>query len=164
MTIKKTRIKRKPKETFEMINLYVNKGLSVEEIAIEVGCKVSWARQFIHKFYTKFHDIVETECLLASHNADLVPSAKPKVTLFKSQSKLDKDISTSFLEKLSGPEDALLTEEEVIFCRLLIYEGDEKKALMDSGLGGGLSSVESQARRPRQLRIIMLKQKKNSEK
>lgn len=158
------RLRKKPKDMMPLIFKYVQEGKSVSDIASDHKCAESWVREFIHKFYTKFRDIVETEALLQSHAIDMKggPTSIPeKITLYKSQSKIDKDINKYFIDKISDPNDSVLTEEEIIFCRLLIYEGDDEKALIDSGLAEGLSPTRTQAVRPMKLRIILLKQKKN---
>ena len=175
MVAKKTTVirKRKPKnkdltkstsvsKKMEAVGLFIS-GKSYEEIATKLG----WTKESIYteirKHYLALKNIIETENLIAAQKADLAGSSKAiqGIQLYNGQQKIDKDINAKFLSKLSPPMDTVLSQEEILFSYLLVHEGDQIKALVDSGLATGLVKANAGYKRAIKLRILMLKGKKN---
>jgi len=138
-------------------------GRSPAEISTEIGWSIASVKSTVSKHFTTLRDLLLTESLIDSQKADQVSISRTsaKIGAYKKQQLLDKDINKLFLEKLSDPDDDLLTTQEVNFCYLMVHEGDELKALVDSGLDEGLSKSNKGCRRALRLRCLMLKGKKN---
>lgn len=164
---RKTRNKDLTKSTsvtkkLKAILLYTG-GKTYKEISDELGwTEVSIKREIAHHFES-LKIMISTENLVLSQAIDLkgTSGSIQSKALFTSQKKLDEDINEKFLAKLSGEKDSVLTQEEIFFCYLLVHEGDELKALHDSGLADGLVKRRSSYKRAAKLRILMLKGKKN---
>ena len=141
-----------------------SKGKSVEEIAESHNWTTKSVRTAINKHFLNLKTLIETEAMVASQEADqgiVVKHTTKALNTFANQRKIDENISTDFLEKLSGADERLLTNEEVMFCYLTVHEGDQQKALEDSGLAKGLTKTHTGYRRACKLRILMLKGKLN---
>lgn len=138
-------------------------GRSFEEIAEDTGWDVDSIRLEIRQFFISLKQIVETQSLIDQQEADqnLPVKSKKRIALYRNQKKIDEDINEKFLEKLSGPEDQVLTQEEVLFCYLMVHEGDEIAALTESGLAEGLNDKADTYVRAARLRCLMLKGKVN---
>lgn len=167
-TVKRRKTKPKLPETevnkvLEAVGMF-SRGSSVEEISENLNWKTSSVRSAINKHFLNLKTLLETEALVASQAADggaLVKHTTKRLNTFKNQRKIDENISTDFLEKLSDPNDRLLSNEEVMFCYLTVHEGDAKKALIDSGLAEGLTKSHEGYNRACKLRTLMLKGKVN---
>jgi hypothetical protein len=147
----------------KIVQSYTN-GHPIEEISNDTGWSEASIRREINQFFRSFKDVLETESLLLSQKVDASStSAKTKasIALYRNQKKIDKNINTKFLDKLSSDNDTVLTEEERLFCYLLVHEGDEVKALQDSGLAEGLAKSGTGYKRAMKLRCLMLKGKRN---
>lgn len=147
----------------EALLLFCN-GKTYDEISSTLGWEPSSVKLEISKIYKALHTLLETENLLAQHNADLnnvSTKSTQQIKLYNNQKTIDKDINSKFLEKLSGENDSVLSQEEILFSYLLVHEGDGLKALIDSGLSSGLVKSNSGYKRATALRILMLKGKKN---
>lgn len=163
------RVKPKPDvptengKSMEVILQYSN-GKSIEDIAELLGWEEDSIRVVITRHFHNLKMIIETEALVKAQGADgganQIRSSK-RVKTFKNQKKIDENISEDFLERLSDPDDRVLSNEEVMFCYLCVHEGDAKKALIDSDLAEGLTKSASGYNRACKLRILMLKGKKN---
>ncbi len=133
----------------------------------EISEKLSWSRHSIkteiRKVFESLKVLIATESLIASHELDSLGRSRSNQAkaLHTSQKKLDASINEDFLSKLSPEDDMVLTQEEIMFCYLLVHEGDESKALEDSGLAKGLIKSNTSYKRAKKLRILMLKGKKN---
>jgi len=172
MTTTKTRKKPTPKpdlsaeelpKRLQIINKYAS-GTSIEDLSEEFGWSINSVRKEINEHFNSLKTIMETESLVAQQKADMSTTgrtSRAKVTLYKNHQKLDKDINSKFVEKLSDPEDSVLTQEENLFCYLMVHEGDELKALTDSGLAEGLMKSARTYKRAAKLRCLMLKGKPN---
>lgn len=139
-------------------------GKTVEEIEQLIGWKASSVRSAINKHFLNLKGLIETEALVASQRADgkmVHLHSKSALNTFKNQRKIDKNISADFMSKLSEPGDVILTNEEVMFCYLIVHEGDAMKALVDSDLAEGLVPSHDGYNRACKLRILMLKGKVN---
>ena len=123
----------------QVVVLYTN-GKSYEEIAKETGWTSASVKLEIMKIFNALKVLLSTENLINQSNLDdksrsLAKSTTKQISLMAGQNKIDKDINSDFLSKLSGEKDSVLTQEEIMFCYLLVHEGDALKALNDSGLG-----------------------------
>jgi len=146
----------------QVILLYTN-GKTYKEIADELGWTELSIKREIAKHFEALKVLISTENLIASQTLDdkgVTGSIQSK-SLFTSQKKIDKDINEKFLSLLSSERDSVLTQEEIFFCYLLVHEGDELKALHDSGLASGLVKRNTSYKRAAKLRILMLKGKRN---
>jgi len=146
----------------QVILLYTN-GKTYKEIADELGWTELSIKREIAKHFEALKVLISTENLIASQTLDdkgVTGSIQSK-SLFTSQKKIDKDINEKFLSLLSSERDAVLSQEEIFFCYLLVHEGDELKALHDSGLASGLVKRNTSYKRAAKLRILMLKGKRN---
>jgi len=152
-----------PGVTMDIVNRFTN-GEDPESISKDTGWTVESIRLEVTKWFTSLKDLLETEALIASQKGDDQGSqAKTvsKMQLYRNQRKIDADINTKFIEKLSLKNDTILTKEEMMFCYLLVHEGDEVSALENSGLAEGLTQSAKGYNRARKLRILMLKGKRN---
>jgi hypothetical protein len=139
-------------------------GKTVEEIEALIGWEAKSVRSAINKHFLNLKGLLETEALVASQRADgkmVNLHTKTALNTFKNQRKIDANISADFMSKLSEPGDVILTNEEVMFCYLIVHEGDAMKALEDSDLAEGLVKSHSGYNRACKLRILMLKGKIN---
>ena len=169
---KKTITRRKPKARalpdelsvkLQAVGMFAN-GHTVPEIAKKLKWEEKSIRTAINKHFLNMKALIETEALVASQTADgkmVNAYSKAKLNTFKNQRKIDKNISADFLSKLSEPRDLILTNEEVMFCYLIVHEGDAMKALEDSDLAEGLVKSHPGYNRACKLRILMLKGKIN---
>lgn len=147
----------------KIVQYYTN-GHPIEEIASQTGWTEKSIKREINLFFRSLKDVIETEALIESQKADKgssVAKSKAAVQLYRNQQKIDKDINEKFISKLSSPEEEIITQEEVLFCYLLVHEGDEIKALTDSGLAEGLAKSGTGYKRAMKLRCLMLKGKRN---
>lgn len=149
-------------KSLQVVALY-SEGKSIPEISEHFGWDKKSVQTAINKHFMNLKVLLETETLVASQKADgsLGKLTTKQLTCFKNQRKIDEDISAKFLEKLSDPNDRVLSNEEVMFCYLLVHEGDAMKALIDSGLSEGLLRSAKGYNRACKLRILMLKGKIN---
>jgi len=134
-------------------------GKPYDEIATELGIKVEVLRSFVTKTTKALYQTIETRALLECQALDKMG----KKYHWAPTRALDSQVNNAFVKKLSGPDDAILTEEELNFCYLLVYEGNAKAALKDSGLDIGLSKSLGAAEYNRllELRCTYLKSKPN---
>ena len=156
-------IKNDPGITLSIIGRYRN-GEDPEDISLDTGWLVQDIRREVTKFFGSLKDILETETLVAAQAADsqtIRLATKDTIKLYKNQKLIDKDINANFIEKISLKNDTVLTQEEIMFCYLLVHEGDEKAALESSGLAGGLTKSLAGYKRAIKLRCLMLKGKRN---
>lgn len=147
----------------KIVQSYTN-GHPVEKIAEETGWSEPSIRREINLFFRSLKDVLETEALVIAQKADdgsSVAKTKASVALYRNQKKIDKNINEKFIAKLSEANETVLTEEERLFCYLLVHEGDEVKALQDSGLAEGLAKSGTGLKRALKLRCLMLKGKRN---
>ena len=169
----KTKIRKKPvalpslvdaelPKKLEAVGLYAL-GTPIEEIAERLGWDPKSVYTTIEHQFRDLKEVMETEAFVKAEAADAGGLSKKvqAVQLYRSQEKLDKDINSKFIAKLSPPEDEIITQEETLFCYLMVHEGDEVKALEDSGLAEGLTKSSKTYKRAIKLRILMLKGKKN---
>lgn len=146
-----------------IVNQFVN-GQTYEEIAEDTGWDVDSVRLEVRKFYISFKKIMETQSLIDDQIADgqLQVKSRGRIAAYKRQKEIDEDINEKFLSKLSDQDDNVLTQEEVMFCYMMVHEGDELAALTESGLADGLdTSGSSENQRALRLRCLMLKGKPN---
>lgn len=148
----------------QCVDLYM-KGNTIDEISEKFSWLATSVSAAINKHFRSLKQLLETEALVTSQTYDMQINMKCKspkqMEAFRNQRKIDEDISASFLEKISPPEDDVLTTEEVMFCYLIVHEGNAQKALVDSGLSEGLIKSSETYRRACKLRVLMLKGKKN---
>lgn len=132
---------------------------SEEEIAKPLGVKPSTIKAFISKTIKSLVQAQETRSLLKSHELDV----KGDRYSWAPTKALNTKVNEPFLELLSSPEDPVLSEAERMFAYLLIYEGDAKAAIVDSGLDVGLTKSigKTELDRNLELRATFLKSKPN---
>ena len=147
----------------DIVRRYIS-GESPEDIAALTGWELRSVKRAIMKHFKSLKNILETEALIASQAGDDKGSQcmnEDKVQLYRNQRAIDKDINLKFLDRISGKNDTVLTQEEMLFCYLLVHEGDERLALINSGLAQGLDKSVKGYTRASKLRILMLKGKRN---
>lgn len=160
---KKKTIPNDPGVSNAIVRRFSN-GESSESISEDTGWTVESIKTEVQKMFRSMKNILETEALVASQKGDMIGTqvkTVAKMQLYRNQQKIDEDINEKFIEKLSLKNDTILTKEEMMFCYLLVHEGDEKSALENSGLAEGLATGVPGYKRAMKLRILMLKGKRN---
>jgi hypothetical protein len=132
---------------------------SYTEMAEELGVTEQTVKTFITSLAKTLFASVETKKLIESQAMDL---AGRKYSWAPTKA-LDSQVNRKFVQLLSEADSPILTEEEQSFCYLLVYEGNAKEALKDSGLDIGLSKSMGVAEYNRllELRVTYLKTKPN---
>jgi hypothetical protein len=128
-------------------------------MAEELGVTEQTVKTFITSLAKTLFASVETKKLIESQAMDL---AGRKYSWAPTKA-LDSQVNRKFVQLLSEADSPILTEEEQSFCYLLVYEGNAKEALKDSGLDIGLSKSMGVAEYNRllELRVTYLKTKPN---
>lgn len=166
----KTIIRKKkipPQKSTEATRMKVVKlfsqGKSYDEIAETMGWKVQSVKTVVQKFYSNLRDVLETENLVSSQEADSTSmvNTSAQIQCYRGQKKIDKNINSKFLDLLSGPEEPVVSEAESTFAYLMVHTGDELQSLQDAGLAEGLAKTNKTYRRALKLRCVMLKGKPN---
>lgn len=157
MVVKKLSGTVKGHEWFILESVLDNK--THKEISESIGVKESTVKSFVTKTVKALYQNIETRKLLECHALD----AMGKKYSWAPTKSLDSEINRKFVSLLSEADSPVLTEEEMTFCYLLVYEGDAKEALKDSGLAVGLTkSLKAQEyNRLLELRVVYLKSKPN---
>lgn len=134
-------------------------GKSYTEIAQSISTSESSVRRFVTNTAKLLHQNVETRHLIDSQVLD---KAGKKYSWAPTKA-LDSQVNRKFMTLLSEGDSPVLTEEERTFCYLLVYEGNAKEALKDSGLSVGLvkGTKLSDYNRLLELRVAYLKSKPN---
>ena len=146
------------------IVLMYSRGSSIEEISETTGWNEKSIQRDINRFFSSFKDVLETNLLVQTQALEDGTSAvknRSTMQLYQSQQKIDRDINSEFISKLSDNNDTVLTHEEMMFCYLLVHEGDAQNALLESGLSKGLQTSGTGYKRACRLRVLMLKGKRN---
>lgn len=132
---------------------------SEEFIGEELGLSPKAIKDFIGKTVKALNQSYETKKLVSSQALDKMG----KRYSWAPTKALDSQINRKFVSLLSEGDSPVLSEEELHFSYLLVYEGDQKAALKDSGLAVGLSKTLGMAEYNRllELRCTYLKSKPN---
>jgi len=119
---------------YDIIDDYIFSGMTNEQIAEKYSTSRKNVQLIIERHTKALLNVRETKALLGT-SPDTYKSFCTEV-LDPSQ------VNAPFLAKLSEPDSPVLTDNEVIFCELYNYNGDEAKALEVSKLNEGLKRAK----------------------
>jgi predicted DNA-binding protein YlxM (UPF0122 family) len=124
------------KHKYDIIDDYIYSSLSNSEIAKKYGTSENNVGLIVARHFKALSNVRETKFLLQSQ------LGSQRFAMEKSEV-LDTDkINQEFLDLLSEPDSISLTDNELIFCELYNDDGDEIRALEESGLGVGLKRTK----------------------
>jgi len=148
------------KSKYEIIDDYIYSNLTNLEIAEKYGTSEKNVGLIIARHYKALANVRETKMLLQTQVGN------QRFTMSKSEV-LDTDkINEAFLNLLSEPDSITLTDNELVFCELYNDDGDDVRALEESGLHAGLKKTKDIRDREEyqhalQLRSFYLRRKPN---
>jgi hypothetical protein len=143
---------------YDIIDDYIYSGVTIQTLADKYKTTTNNIELIITRHYKALSNVRETRVLL-SQQPTLYQSFKMDV--------LDPEkINKEFLSLLSEPDSLILTDNEVIFCELMNYDGDDIKAIVESKLDAGLKRTKDhkdreQYKQAMHLRAFYLKRKPN---
>lgn len=158
---KKTEIKKgitslSPEQKWNLLASYVKMDKGTTDLCKEYNIREDTLRTFISTLYKRFQQAREMKLLIANqHSPHLFSIMKKKY--------VDSEhINRLFLERVSGEEELVLTDNEILFCEFLIEYGDEVKAIEKSKLTVGLRKDSKELYEEAcRLRAFYLKRKPN---
>jgi len=122
-------------ERYHIIDDYIYSGLTNEAIAQKNKTTKANVELIITRHSKALQNVRETKALVLSQDSSSYKQFAANV--------LDPEkINESFLEKLSEPDSLVLTDNEVVFCELFNYDGDDVRALEESNLNVGLRKAK----------------------
>jgi len=143
---------------YDIIDDYIYSGMTTQALADKYKTTTNNIELIITRHHKALSNVRETRVLL-SQQPTLYQSFKMDV--------LDPEkINKEFLSLLSEPDSLVLSDNEVIFCELMNYDGDDIKAIIESKLDAGLKRTKDQKDREQykqamHLRAFYLKRKPN---
>lgn len=146
-------------EKWNLLSSYVKLDKGNQELADEYSIAKKSLEKFITTVYKRLQQAKETKLLMTTEtNPDLFQILKAK--------NIDSEhINQLFLDKLSEPNDPILTDNELLFCEYFLEYGDDVKALEESklsiGLKGDKTHTLAQYKEACHLRSFYLKKKPN---
>ena len=154
IVVRKTQIE--PHQKWLILEEYLNCKLSLQDIADKYRMSRDTVESFINSLYKKFQNVRETKMLLQSQK-------NPKYFQCLQKNHFNPErINEEFVQLLSEPNDLVLTDQELLFCELFVSDGDELKAIEESGLSIGLSEGKQKGyREALKIRAFYLKRKFN---
>lgn len=121
--------KLSPSQLHDLLNDYLTTNFTYYDLAIRYNLvSEKSVRDYINKIITKLNIVKETASLHPTDSTKFQPLYKPTNL-----------INEPFLEKLSPPNEAL-TDEELLYCYLFVYTGDNQSAIEQSGLDAGCNN------------------------
>lgn len=124
------------KHKYDIIDDYVFSTMSNTEIANKYGTSANNVGLIISRHYTALVNARETKLLIGDGSTNNPYFANLKIELLNPEA-----VNSEFLKLLSKDNDAVLTDNEVIFCELCNNNGDEVDALEVSGLAVGIKKA-----------------------
>lgn len=170
MTQQRTKRRKKPTDRLsdmdrlKVVHKYMTSDCSSSQLAEEFNTSPKNIDLIVQRHWTTLSNIRETKILTASTN--VVDNHKSSAYMALKAIGRVPQINKEFLDKLSGPDDPLLTDNELQYCYNLIATGDNLKALEAADLHRGLMTAKSDKNRNQyrlacSLRGHYLRQKKN---
>lgn len=144
-------------QKYRIIHDYVYSNLNNTEIADKHNVTKRTVSETVSAFWKDIQQVRETKALIGH---PMVPASSVSLHLDPTK------INEAFLTQLSGPEEPMLTDPEVIYCELYNANGDDLSALVESGLHKGLKkpvnySDEAAYKQSLALRSFYLRRKPN---
>jgi len=147
-----------PAERYEIVVAYIKMKESVNDIAAKYSIRPDTIESFISLLYKRLQQSKETRVLLYTQKDPAL------FQVMRAKYVESEHINRLFLEKLSEPEDLVLSDSEILFCEYCNEYGDEVKALEKAKLHVGLTkghALMEQYREACTLRALYLKRKPN---
>jgi len=143
---------------WDIISSYLD-NQSEDDIGARLNITSKSVKDFIGRVAKSLGQSYETKKLISSQALDKMG----KRYSWAPTKALDSKINSKFVSMLSEGDSPVLSEEELHFSYLLVYEGDQKAALVDSGLDVGLTKSLGlpEYNRLLELRCTYLKSKPN---
>jgi len=148
------------KHKYDIIDDYIYSNLTNLEIANKYGTSEKNVGLIIARHYKALANVRETKILLQTQ------AGSQRFIMAKSEILDTEKINAEFLALLSEPDSITLTDNELVFCELYNDDGDEVRALEESGLNAGLKKTNDMRFREEymhalQLRSFYLRRKPN---
>lgn len=128
------------KHKYDIIDDYIYSTLTNPQIAEKYGTSAKNVGLIISRHFKALANVRETKALISEQDRDVGEKFQQRYE----NSVLNTDkINEEFLQLLSEPDSITLTDNEMVFCELINDNGDEIRALEESGLSAGLKKTES---------------------
>lgn len=165
-----TKTRKKKRETLSdhdrylVVQEYMHSDKTTGQLATQFNTSDSNIEMIVQRHWKTLTNVRETKLLIGNQDSPNHHKNSAYIAL-KSIGKVPK-INQDFLDLLSGPEDELLTDNELQYCYNFVATGDNRKALESAELNKGLLTAGSDKNRNEyqlacQLRGHFLRSKKN---